>query len=324
MCAVDATRAAPGRDGRPRARYDADYVGVDADGPYVWTHYVALRPHDAGAFGPGVQGVAADFAFVVDLSLGADTFFDSNKVDWVATVIVDGGADADVLDTEPDPSRHTDREPEPDENGATGAGHEPDEDPDEDEEPEPPARPRPTAVGPTPREHLAQEGTQVSAEQFGRALDGALATLANLTGTVTADIPRPREVKARKHSRYRGNHPSYSFSGTEVRYHTVDPIRGPVRVSTTDPGEALYWMVDDAARSLAWTWAQRTPASRMMDRGQVQWLLAAPLWLTLVTALDVRWASKTRTRIAQLRKHAQTAAHGLPSGDVTADCRRLG
>ena len=28
--------------------------------------------------------------------------------------------------------------------------------------------------------------------------------------------------------------------------------------STTDPGEALYWMVDDAARSLAWTWAQRT------------------------------------------------------------------
>ena len=104
-----------------RARYDADYVGVDAVGPYVWTHYVALRPHDAGAFGPGAQGVAADFAFVVDLSLGADTFFDSSKVDWVATVIIDGGADAEVLDTESDPSQHAEREPEPDENGATGA-----------------------------------------------------------------------------------------------------------------------------------------------------------------------------------------------------------
>ncbi|WP_333890681.1 hypothetical protein [Mycolicibacterium gadium] len=66
-------------------------------------------------------------------------------------------------------------------------------------------------------------------------------------------------------------------------------------------------MVDDVARSLAWTWAQRTPASRMMDRDQVQWLLAAPLWLTLVTALDVRWADKTRARIAQLRRHAQTS-----------------
>lgn len=45
----------------------------------------------------------------------------------------------------------------------------------------------------------------------------------------------------------------------------------------------------------------------MMDRDQVQWLLAAPLWLTLVTALDVRWAGKTRARIAQLRRHAQTS-----------------
>lgn len=219
-----------------RTRYDADYVGVDAAGPYVWRHYVALRPHDGGVFGLGVQGVAADFAFVVDLSLGADRFFDSNKVDWVATVIVDGGADAEVLDAEPDPSHHAEREAEAEDNEATSAGHERGEDPDEAEEPEPPARPRrPAAVGPTPREHLAREGTQVSAEQFGRALDGALATLANLTGTAAADIPRPREIKARKHFRYRGNHPSYSFSGTEVRYHTVDPIQGAVRETTQIP-----------------------------------------------------------------------------------------
>jgi hypothetical protein len=35
----------------------------------------------------------------------------------------------------------------------------------------------------------------------------------------------------------------------------------------------------------------------------------------LVTALDARWASKTRTRIAQLRKHEQTAG-GLRPGDA--------
>ncbi len=77
-------------------------------------------------------------------------------------------------------------------------------------------------------------------------------------------------------------------------------------VSTADPEEALYWMVDDVARSLAWSWAQRTPASRTMDRDQVKWLLAVPMWLTLVTALDGgEWARKTRGRISELRKHAQ-------------------
>ena len=32
---------------------DPAYVGVDEDGVFAWTHYVALRPHD-GTFGPGV------------------------------------------------------------------------------------------------------------------------------------------------------------------------------------------------------------------------------------------------------------------------------
>ena len=68
-----------------------------------------------------------------------------------------------------------------------------------------------------------------------------------------------------------------------MRYHTVDPRRGPVWQSTADPREALYWMVDDVARSVAWTWARRTPAARMTNDDDVQWLLVAP-WLTLITA----------------------------------------
>jgi hypothetical protein len=166
----------------------------------------------------------------------------------------------------------------------------------------------------SPRELLSQEGSEVSPEQFGGALDGLLATLARLSGSVVGELPRPQEVKARKQSRHRGVGPTYSFTETEVRYQTVHPIRGQVSVSTADPEEALYWMVDDAARSLASSWAERTPASRTMDRDRVQWLLAVPMWLTLVTALDVEWGRKTRGRISELRRHADSTTESRPGG----------
>jgi hypothetical protein len=264
-----------------RPRYDAAYVGADEDGLFAWTHYIALRPHAAGAFGPEAQGVVADFAYVVDASLGAGTVFDSTKVDWVATVVVDGS----------DAEGNTDLEPQPE----------------ADEDPEPPAAVAAAGViaPPPPREQLGVQGAEVTAEQFGRALDGVIATLADLTGTPVAEIPRPVEVKARKHSRFRGKGPSYSFAPTEVRYHTVDPIHGPVWRSSTDPDEALYWMADDVTCSMAWSWAQRTPSARTMDPFKIRWLMAVPMWLTLITALDVRWAGKTRVRISEIRREAQ-------------------
>jgi hypothetical protein len=285
-------------------RYHADYLDHDEFGTFVWTYYIALQTHDSVAFGPDAHNVVVDLAYVIDPSLGYDTTFDSSKVDWVATATIDGG-DAPVSPKpqpkpQPEPSTPTpEPEPELEQSART---------PEPEPEPKPsaPAR-RAGAPLPAPIEQLAAEGPEIAPQQFGHALDGALATLGNLTGTFPLDIPRPREVKARKHSpsRYRGEVPSYSFQGTEVRCHTVDPIRGPVWESTTDPGEALYWMVDDVARSVAWTWAQRTPASRTMNAGQVQWLLAAPMWLTLITALDPSWAGKTRARISALKKHAQ-------------------
>ena len=269
-------------------RYHVDYLDHDEFGPFVWTYYIALQPHDAVAFSPDAHSVVVDLAYVIDPSLGYDTAFDSSKVDWVATVTVEG-ADAQVI-PEPESEPEVIAEPEP------------------QPEPEPSApMPRAEPVLPAPIEQLAEEGTSISPEQFGHALDGALATLGTLTGTFPLDTPRPREVKARKHSpnRFRGEGPSYSFQANEVRYNTVDPLRGPVWESTTDPGEALYWMVDDVARSVAWTWARRTPAARTMNDDQVQWLLAAPMWLTLITALDASWAGKTRARISALKKHAQ-------------------
>lgn len=265
-------------------RYHADYLDRDEFGPFVWTYYIALQTHDAVTFSADTHSVVVDVAYVIDPSLGYDTTFDSNKVDWVATATVDG-ANAEVS-AEPEVIP----EPEPQPESASSA----------------PLR-RAEPVLPAPIEQLAEEGPSVSREQFGHALDGALATLGTLTGSFPLDMPRPREVKARKHSpdRFRGECPSYSFQANEVRYHTVDPRRGPVWQSTADPREALYWMVDDVARSVAWTWARRTPAARTMNDDDVQWLLAAPMWLTLMTALDASWAGKTRTRISALRKHAQ-------------------
>ena len=259
-------------------RYHADYLDRDEFGPFVWTYYIALQTHDGVALGPHAHSVVVDLAYVVDPSLGYETVFDSSKVDWVATVTVDGADPEEIPEPVP--------QPQPESSAPI---------------------PRPEAVLPAPVEQLAAEGPQITPEQFGQALDSALATLGTLTGTLPLDIPRPREVKARKHSpnRYRGECPSYSFQANEVRYHTVDPLRGPVWESTTDPGEALYWMVDDVARSVAWTWARRTPAARTMNDDQVQWLLAAPMWLTLITALDASWAGKTRARVSALKKRDQ-------------------
>ncbi|MDT5115506.1 MAG: hypothetical protein QOE30_1245 [Mycobacterium sp.] len=259
---------------------DSTYVGIDDDGAFAWTHYVALRPHD-GTFGPGVQRAVADFAYVVDASLGAGTVFDSTKVDWVATVVVDSRGP----DPAPNPRPLMTDEEEPWSPPADRA--------------EPPPQPSPS---PPPQ---LREPPAFSSEQFGRALDGVIATLASLTGTLVSEAPRPTEVKARKHSHYQGKGPSYSLDGSEMRYHTADPVHGLLWRSTTDPDEALYWIANDVARSMAWSWARRTPSAHVMDPFNLRWLLAVPLWQTLMTALDVRWAGRTRVEIAEIRREAQ-------------------
>lgn len=264
-------------------RYHGDYLDQDELGPFFWTYYIAIQTRESVPFGPSSHGVVVNLAYIIDPSLGYGTTFDSTKVDWVATATVDA-ADTDVV-TEPQPQPHPHPEPQPDPQRYTPPPHAHAE--------------RPLL----PRGQLADKGTEVTVEQFGYAIDSALTTMADLTGTSSTDIARPQEVKARKHSpsRFRDKGPAYSFHGNELRYSTVDPIRGPVWNSTTDPEEALYWIVNDAARSMAWTWAHRAPASRTMSARQVQWLLAMPMWLSLVTALDTKWGARTRATISELR-----------------------
>ena len=248
------------------ARYGYDMVGRDGEGLYAWAHYIALRPHYTGVFGPDCPDVAADLAYVVDVSLGVDAVFESHKVDWAATVIVGGSSSANE-------------------------GR--------------PATVEMSQVVGDPATPRRLDGA-ASAEDLGRGLDKVVAALADLTGTDITEIPRPAEVKARSHSRHRGVGPSYSWDGREMRYHTVDPSDGQlVWWSTADLDEGLFWMADDVARSVALSWARRAPASQTMSDGQVRWMLAIPMWLTLMASLNLEWAEKTRSRIALLRRSSQ-------------------
>lgn len=281
-----------------RGRYDPDYAAEDEAGVFLWTYFVTIHPHIDGSFAAGARGVVADLAFVVDVSLSSSPYFDPGKVTWAATVVVDaerqsppmpaGGRDGVLHSsfTSEGPSSGVERD-------RPFAG-----DPDGQR----------TALGAAaPRQVLARTGGEVSAEEFRLALEGAISRLAALTGTRVADVPRPQEVKARKHSRHRGSGPTYSI-GREVRYHTADPVHGLIWKQSGDPDEALYWMVDDVARSLALAWARRTPAAAAMSGQQVRWSLAIPMWQTLMTALDARWEVRTRSRIAQFRRPASSSS----------------
>ena len=273
-----------------RERYDPAYLTEDHTGTFAWTYFVTIHPHQPAALYPGATGVVAEIASVIDLSLSADAYFDPTKVEWTATAVLDiATAHADDGDghtataaVAPTPTNQDWPAPV-----ADHPAHDPD--------------------GPPPAQLLQRSGAAVSSQQFAHALDAAISSAASLTGTPVSDIPRPQEVKPRKHSRHRGAGPSYSI-GTEIRYHTADPIQGLIWKSTTDPDEALYWIIDDVTRSVAMTWAQRTPAAATMNDRQLKWTVAVPLWHTLMTALDPRWEANTRARIAELRRHARLGA----------------
>jgi hypothetical protein len=270
-------------DPAQRYRYDPAYVAEDHTGTFAWSYFVTVHPHQPSALHPGATDVAAELAFVTDLTLSADAYFDSNKVEWAATVVIDADtADTGAEQTAPAAPPATDQERPPQATADMSM---------------------PAPLGPAPSQLLQHGDNTVSSQEFAYALDAAISTAAALTGTPAESIPRPQEVKPRKHSHHRGAGPSYSI-GSEFRYHTADPIQGLIWKSTTDPEEALYWIVDDIARSIAITWAHRTPAAATMNDRQLRWTVAVPFWHTLMTALDPRWEATTRARIAELRNHA--------------------
>jgi hypothetical protein len=74
---------------------------------------------------------------------------------------------------------------------------------------------------------------------------------------------------------------------------------------TTDPDELLYWVVDEIARGLAWTWAQNAPAYAAMSPQQARKTLWLPCWHILIHGLRPDWSKRTRETI-------RTLAQGFP------------
>ena len=81
----------------------------------------------------------------------------------------------------------------------------------------------------------------------------------------------------------------------------MDVLTGqPSTRQTVDADELLYWIVDDAARAIAWNFAYRSPAARGADADTLKATVALPLWAAFVSALDPRWGSKTQATIDAL------------------------
>ncbi|MBU8813862.1 immunity 63 family protein [Mycolicibacterium goodii] len=91
-----------------------------------------------------------------------------------------------------------------------------------------------------------------------------------------------------------------------LHYRSMDVLTGqPATRQTVDADELLYWIVDDAARAIAWSFAYRSPAARGTGADTLKATVALPLWAAFVSALDPRWGSKTQATIDTLLRNSK-------------------
>ncbi|RZT07738.1 immunity protein 63 of polymorphic toxin system [Mycobacterium sp. BK558] len=95
---------------------------------------------------------------------------------------------------------------------------------------------------------------------------------------------------------------AYTVEDGLVRYRSMDVLTGRPRTrQTADVDELLYWIIDDAARALAWNMAYRSPAATSgASADTLKATVALPLWAAFVSSLDPRWGSKTQATIEAL------------------------
>jgi hypothetical protein len=75
-------------------RYPQDLIFRDEYGLLLWVYFVVLHARDGQLLRPGMRGLTADVAYVVDLTLGYDTTLDPAKIDWVGVAEVDVSPEA--------------------------------------------------------------------------------------------------------------------------------------------------------------------------------------------------------------------------------------
>ncbi|MEB3022977.1 MULTISPECIES: hypothetical protein [Mycolicibacter] len=121
--------------------------------------------------------------------------------------------------------------------------------------------------------------------------------LAGLAGTQFSD-DIPQAVPLSDGQAPPADRPSYTLEGTLLRYHSLDASSGDWGWRTTeDPDELVYWILDDLVRSLAYRWANTTPAAAQLDEQGINRLLWIPYWLTLLAALNPEWHTTTEAAI---------------------------
>jgi hypothetical protein len=133
----------------------------------------------------------------------------------------------------------------------------------------------------------------VSAEEFRERLYGAVAQLATLAGAQPQQLPEPVRPGIPD-----SGGSAYEIGATALRYRNGGD--DGMWLSTRDPDELLYWIVDDLAKDLALEWAQKAPAYEQLDDIGKRVSLWFPQWHNMMMALSPEWGDRTQARIDKL------------------------
>jgi hypothetical protein len=254
-------------EGFDRRRCQPEFLAVDCVGEFLWVVVVvvwASQPNER--LHPGMEGLGVQVAYVVDQTLGRDSFFDHAKVDLIGAAVVDDVGSASDL-----PGQRAE------EAGIAGSP----------EPTRPPAAAAKRAVA------------VINVKDFDDELDRMVATLATLTGLHPGpDLPQ----RASGDVGERPGRGTYQIGPNSLRYYRFDPATGWQWTTVGDLDELLYRVVDDTARQLAWRWAEKAPiAAAGTSRREA---IAGAFWGTLMAALDSDWGARSAEAIDTSRTNA--------------------
>ncbi len=139
------------------------------------------------------------------------------------------------------------------------------------------------------------------------SIDRALAQLSKVARIqMQSTLPRPRFQTL---PAVNASGATYTLDDGLFRYQSIDVQTGlPGTRQAADADELLYWIVDDAARALAWSFAYRSPAAASgVSADSLKATVALPWWAAYVNALDPRWGSRTGATIEGLLLNSKPA-----------------
>jgi hypothetical protein len=268
------------------SRCQTDYLDSDQDGPFLWVLVVALcvLPHRADLTSDPA-GMDADLAYVVDNSLGYDTYLNRAKVEF-----------AGVVHITPEP---TSPHGQPARVGAVDSAQ-----PDTSSS-QPEADPA-AAVFLDTEQHTLDDSDGVgrreplahNVDEFHTHLDRLVTELTAMAGRHPGLGPLlPHQFTDTTDTT---EQTGYNLDDLPATYRSWEPRAGWNTRSTNDFDELLYWIVDDMARMLAWRLTVNAPSYPKVKPTRAQSILFFPYWRALVFAVDADWGERTAASIGEL------------------------